>query len=98
MVFPKLTSVEYLKDFTLKLSFSDGTKAEVDFRSELIGGVFETLKDPNYFRSFSLQPQFGTLEWDNGADFAPEFLYDLAVASGKLSAEIDACSRSRKSA
>lgn len=95
MGYPKLTSAEYVKDYILRLSFADGTKADVNFQHELTGGVFESLRDQAYFRSFSVQTQFGTIEWDNGADFAPEFLYELAKASGQQS---PGNSRSRKSA
>jgi hypothetical protein len=75
---PKMVSAEYVKDFTLRLSFSDGMAADVNFANELTGGVFEALKDVAFFRSFTFQAQFGTIEWRNGADFAPEFLYALA--------------------
>ena len=38
--------------------------------------MFEPLKDLEYFRSFRLEPELGTVSWPNGADFAPEFLHD----------------------
>lgn len=75
MDFPKLVNAEFVAGYSIMLSFSDGTNGEVDFAEELNGGVFEALKDPAFFRSFSFQPQLGTIEWSNGADFAPEFLY-----------------------
>lgn len=83
MEYPMLISAEYISEYSLRLSFSDGTTGEVDFKGELTGGVFEALRDPAYFRSFTIQPQFGTIEWDNGADFAPEFLYELVQAGGQ---------------
>ncbi len=94
---PKLISAEYVKGFTLRLGFSDGLEADVDFKSELVGGVFEALKDQEYFRSFVFHSRFGSLEWANGADFAPEFLYDLAKAGGNQSDDLEG-RRSRKSA
>ena len=79
MTKPKLTSAEFVDGYCIRLSFSDGITSKVDFERELTGGIFEALKDPTYFRSFSFQPQFGTIAWDNGADFAPEFLYEIGV-------------------
>ena len=97
MDYPKLKSAQYVKDYTLKLSFSDGTEADVNFENELADGVFEALKNPEYFRSFTFQSQFGTIQWDNGADFAPEFIYELARSGGQQTAGFDAAT-GRKSA
>lgn len=44
--------------------------------SQLYGTVFEPLRDPSVFRQFVVHPEFQTLVWPNGADFAPEFLHD----------------------
>jgi hypothetical protein len=37
--------------------------------------VFEPLRDPEVFKRFRVDPEFRTLVWPNGADFAPEFLH-----------------------
>ena len=50
-------------------------KRIVDLSKELIGKVFEPLKDKSYFQSFKIK--YNTVEWSNGADFAPEFLLEL---------------------
>lgn len=42
----------------------------------LRGEVFQPLKDPEYFQTFTVHPEFRTLVWPNGADQAPEFLHD----------------------
>lgn len=49
---------------------------EIDLASALWGPIFEPLRDPLVFRSFAIHPDFHTLVWPNGADFAPEFLHD----------------------
>jgi hypothetical protein len=43
---------------------------------ELKGEIFQPLKDVEYFKKFTVHPELHTLAWPNGADFAPEFLYD----------------------
>lgn len=67
----------HVRDYILWLRFSDGLKGEVDLESELEGEIFEPLREPKVFRSFSVHPEFRTVVWENGADFAPEFLYSL---------------------
>ena len=69
---PWVKNAKYIKDYTVWLSFIDGTEGYVDLSSELEGEVFEPLKDIDYFKSFKIVGH--TLSWDNGADFAPEFL------------------------
>jgi hypothetical protein len=72
----------YLHDYTVWLRFEDGATGEVDLSAELHGPIFEPLRDLEYFRSFTVSPDLGTISWPNGADFAPEFLYErLHVAA-----------------
>lgn len=58
------------------LRFNDGAEGEVNLKDELYGEVFEPLKDLEMFKSFRVDPVLETIVWENGADFAPEFLYD----------------------
>ena len=73
---PKVITAEYEHDFTVHIRFADGTEGDVDLTDELHGEVFEPLKDINVFKTFSIHPEFHTLCWPNGADLAPEFLYE----------------------
>ncbi len=73
---PHLAKARYGGDYRVWLEFSDGASGEVDFAPELHGKVFEPLRDLAYFREFRLDEELGTLVWPNGADFAPEFLYE----------------------
>jgi hypothetical protein len=66
----------YVRDYVLWLRFRDGTAGEVDLAGELQGPVFQPLRDREYFKKFSIHPEFQTLVWPNGADIAPEFLHD----------------------
>ena len=69
-----VTEARHVDGFTLWLRFSDGTEGEINLRDELQGEVFEPLRDPAFFRSFEVA--LDTVTWPNGADFAPEFLYE----------------------
>lgn len=73
-----VTKAHYISGHTLSLTFSDGVKAEIDF-SDWIEKYpfFEPLKDPDYFRNFSLDGW--TVVWPNGADIAPETLHEIAL-------------------
>jgi hypothetical protein len=64
-----------LRDYWLRLEFDDGVVRDVDLSNELHGEVFEPLRDPAFFAQVTVNPETGTVEWPNGADFAPEFLY-----------------------
>jgi hypothetical protein len=66
---------KYVHGFTIWAKFADGSEGEIDLADELWGPVFEPLKDVNYFRTFSIA-EYGTICWPNGADIAPEFLYE----------------------
>jgi hypothetical protein len=67
---------KYVGGFVVWLRFRDGTAGEVDLGSRLKGEVFLPLRDPQYFKTFTVHPEFRTLVWPNGADFAPETLHD----------------------
>lgn len=66
----------------LRLTFADGPVGEVGFPDkETWHGVFEPLKEPAFFAQVRVDPEFGTIAWPNGVDFAPEPLYEVARAN-----------------
>jgi len=67
---------KHLHDYVIWLRFNDGAEGEVNLKDELYGEVFEPLKDLEMFKSFRVDPVLETIVWENGADLAPEFLYD----------------------
>ncbi|MBD2653011.1 DUF2442 domain-containing protein [Synechocystis sp. FACHB-383] len=76
-VWLNVISVEYLGEYQLKLKFNNGIEGVVDLEQELDGEIFEPLKDKNLFQQVFLTSR--TIEWPNGADFAPEFLLEIAL-------------------
>ena len=73
----RVTDVDYLKDYSLSLTFSNHEKEWWNLEPHLTGEVFGELLDKSKFTQFGLTPV--TLEWANGADFAPEFLYEIGT-------------------
>lgn len=72
-----VTDVEYRQNYELKLVFNNGVTGVVDLSNALWGDMFEPLSDPLLFSQIRLDPELGAVSWPNGADLAPEFLYDL---------------------
>jgi hypothetical protein len=72
--------VEVLGHYRLRLTFTDGLVGDVNLShlSEQ-DGVFTPLHDPDYFAQVRLDPEIGTVTWPNGADLAPEVLYERAA-------------------
>jgi hypothetical protein len=66
----------HLGGYVVWLRFRDGTTGEIDLGPELHGAMFEPLREPVLFAQFEIDPEFRTLCWPTGADFAPEFLHD----------------------
>lgn len=73
---PKVVEAKHVRGYVIHIRFSDGTEGDVDLADELYGEVFEPLKDIAAFKDFVVHPEFHTLCWPSGADFAPEFLYE----------------------
>ncbi|MFQ5896286.1 MAG: DUF2442 domain-containing protein [Nitrospinota bacterium] len=71
-----VTEARHVTGYIVWIRFKDGTEGEIDLGPELAGPVFEPLRNPEEFRRFRVDPEFHTLVWPNGADFAPEFLHD----------------------
>lgn len=72
----EVVDVDYLGEYRLLLTFNNGEKRLVDLDEHLVGPVFGPLREHKMFIQFGLTD---TLEWVNGADFAPEFLYEIGT-------------------
>jgi hypothetical protein len=72
-----IKAAKHISDFKLWLSFDDGTSGEVDLIDSLHGPVFEALKNIKVFAKVSVDPEFETVVWPNGADLSPEYLKAL---------------------
>jgi len=74
-MFLEVTNAKYINNFKILLEFNDGISKTVDLENELDGDIFQPLRNKNYFKTFLIK--YNTIEWNNGADFAPEYLYQI---------------------
>lgn len=74
----RVINAKHLRDYVVWVRFNDGSEGEIDLAAELDGPIFEPLRDLAYFAQLRVDPDIHTIVWPNGADLAPEFLYDHA--------------------
>ena len=80
----KVTRLERLGGFRLRVSFNDGSAGEHDFTALMQepGSMLEPLRDESYFARVFLE--FGAPTWPNGFDIAPEWLRREMEKAGEL--------------
>lgn len=69
--------VKPTNDYSLILTFADGTKKVFSARSLLEKELYSRLKNLSFF--LSARAECGTVVWDDDIDIAPEHLYENAV-------------------
>jgi len=84
----RVTDVQPLDGYRLRVGFNDGVVRDVDCAFLLRGTLGESLRDPAYFRQVRVDEDARTVVWPNGLDPAPEILHgdcEPAVPGGLLS-------------
>lgn len=75
-----ITSASYVSDYQIRLLFSDTSEGIVNLKHALFEDprpIIRELQSLEKFRSFHVD--MDTVTWENGVDFAPEFLRDNVV-------------------
>jgi hypothetical protein len=78
----RVVHVTPLDRYRLSIEFEDGVAGTIDLSNRLTGEMFEPLRDETVFRQVMID-DFGAVCWPNGADFAPDSMYEELVASQK---------------
>jgi hypothetical protein len=73
-MYPSVIAVIPRENYLLELTFSNGESGVLDMKPYLDFGIFNRIKDFNYFEKVIVA--FDTIEWECGADLDPEFVYD----------------------
>ena len=76
---PSVVSAKHVDGYRVHLAFDDGVQAILDFERWLNGPIFESVKAIPYFSHLFVEG--GGVAWPNGADIAPEALYEAALAA-----------------
>lgn len=79
-MFLHVIDVQYIDQYQLRLTFNNQVVKKVDLQNELDGEIFEALKNLEFFQRVAVNSDTNTIEWPNGADFAPEFLFEIGQA------------------
>ena len=82
----RVASFEIVGPYTLAVTFTDGSRQQINFRPVLHGTVFGPLRDLAAFNAVQLDHEVGTLTWPSGADFDPATLHDWPEVCDELSA------------
>jgi hypothetical protein len=71
----RVTRVTARPGYRIEVELEGGWTGALELNSELYGPVFEPLRNEELFNQVSVD-EFGVICWPNGADLAPEFVYD----------------------
>ncbi len=79
MIQPKWVVLDAIphNDYTIELSFADGTRGSYDAKPLLRDRFFSELESLPLFLTGHVE--CGTVVWDNDLDIAPEHLYEQCI-------------------
>jgi hypothetical protein len=75
-----VTSVQPQHHLTLTVKFSDGLQGTVRFKPSHLTGVFESLKDEEYFNKVFVN--HGVVTWPGELDLAPDAMHTEIKKNG----------------
>jgi hypothetical protein len=76
---PRITSVEPMQDFHLKIIYENGETKLFDVKPYIQGTYYSELAKENYFKQVRVISDGWTVGWPNEQDMAPDDMYELSV-------------------
>ena len=84
-------------DFSLDITFDDGSVKRFDVKPYLNFGIFRELQNLAYFKQVSIA--YGTVQWPNEQDISPETLYvegaEISDSNGSRNSQPELAQQSR---
>ena len=83
---PSVPNAKYVGGYLIEVKFNDGTRRVIDFEPWLTGPIFKPLKNKDYFKKCFVDGP--TIAWPNGADIAPETLYEAVTVKSDSNSKL----------
>jgi hypothetical protein len=83
MVQWKVTNLKVLPGRRLEVCFADGLSGIVDLSKDKLDGVLAPLSDEVFFSQAQIHE--GVVTWPNGAEIAPDAMYDEVLSTQRAS-------------
>jgi hypothetical protein len=78
-----IVEIDYQDGYTFHVAFDNGVAGSIDLTEYTNKGpIFAPLKNKDFFKKATIEG--GTISWPNGADIAPETLYEKLIAQKNL--------------
>jgi hypothetical protein len=88
----RIVKLAVLPRYRLHIEFEDGSAGVIDLADDLYGPMFEPLRNEAFFAQAALD-EFGAVCWPNGADYAPDAMYDIITGKRHLQPQIEQAAR-----
>ena len=80
-----VVKAELMDEYKIFVEFNDGINGIIDFKKKLVNDHRQIIKDLLDLKKFkTVKVEMDTLCWDNGVDFAPEYLYEEVKRDKKV--------------
>jgi hypothetical protein len=73
-----IIDVKPIDNYYLWVLFADKFEAKINIKPFITNGISQKLLDVNYFKQVKID-EFGGIAWDNGFDFCPNYLRQIAL-------------------
>ena len=77
-----IIEVKPLENYMIWVRFADNFSAKINIKPFISTGISIKLLDYDYFQKVKTD-DFGGISWENGFDFCPNYLREMAVAIGQ---------------